>query len=94
MLSIQQIETLFQTSPLWSAVVILFFLNLSITLIEVIIDYFANTPRRWKDTGANIIIFIMGQKQLRYTKPYSSGARNNGKNNRQNLTKSKTTTNH
>lgn len=61
MLSIEQIVSLFETSLLWYSVVFIFFFNLSITMIEVAVDYFSDSPRIWKDTGANVTIFIMGE---------------------------------
>jgi len=61
MLSIEEITLLFDESPFWVAIAGVFIINLLLTIIEMIVDYFSKTPRLWKDTGANIAIFFMGQ---------------------------------
>jgi len=61
MLSINEITTLFEASPIWSVIGAVFIINIVITVIEMAVDYFSGTPRLWKDTGANIVIFFMGQ---------------------------------
>ena len=61
MLSIEEITTLFEASPLWYVVGIVSIINIMITVIEMIMDYFSATPRLWKDTGANIAIVFMGK---------------------------------
>lgn len=38
-----------------------FLFNLGIIAIEIILDFFTKKERRWKDTGANVLIFILGQ---------------------------------
>ncbi len=61
MLSIEEITLLFEKSPFWIAIGAIFIINLLLTVIEMIVDYFSKTPRLWKDTGANVAIFFMGQ---------------------------------
>lgn len=60
MLSIEQITFLFEESPFWVAIGAIFILNLSLTILEMIVDYLSEEPRIWKDTAANIAIFFMG----------------------------------
>ncbi len=60
-MTLEQIASLFDSSPLWGAVGIIFILNLSLIIVEIGVDYFADEPRLWRDTGANIIIFLLGQ---------------------------------
>ncbi len=38
-----------------------FVFNIALTAIELILDFSTSKERRWKDTGANILIFILGQ---------------------------------
>ena len=49
MLSIEELTTLFEASPLWYVVGIVSVINITITVIEMIVDYFSDTPRLWKD---------------------------------------------
>ena len=60
-MTLDQIASLFDSSPLWYAVGIIFILNLSLIILEISVDYFSTEPRIWKDTGANVIIFFLGQ---------------------------------
>ena len=61
MLSIEEITLLFEESPFWVAIAGIFIINLLLTIVEMVVDYFSKTARLWKDTGANIAIFFMGQ---------------------------------
>ncbi len=60
-MTIEQIASLFDTSSLWYAVGIIGVMNISLIIVEICVDYFSATPRLWKDTGANIVIFFLGQ---------------------------------
>ena len=51
----------FQDAPVMQYVGLFFLINLSLIGFEIILDLFTSKERRWKDTGANIVIFIMGQ---------------------------------
>ena len=61
MLSIDEITILFETSPIWFVIGAIFTINIVITVIEMVFDYFSGSPRLWKDSGANIVIFFMWQ---------------------------------
>jgi len=61
MLSVADITALFETSPIWLVIGTIFIINIVITVIEMAVDYFSDTPRLWGDTGANYVIFFMGQ---------------------------------
>ncbi|MCF6262951.1 MAG: sterol desaturase family protein [Xanthomonadales bacterium] len=61
MLSVEEITALFDVSPIWLVIGAIFIINITITIIEMIVDYFSTTPRLWKDSAANIVIFFMGQ---------------------------------
>ncbi|MEN7551089.1 sterol desaturase family protein [Rapidithrix thailandica] len=57
----EELFQLFKTSELLELVALIFIVNLGITFIEILLDFFTSKVRRWKDTGANIVIFMMGQ---------------------------------
>ncbi len=60
-MSVENIVAQFQTNPIMLLVVSLFFINLTITGFEVILDLVTQKERRWKDTAANGAIFVAHQ---------------------------------
>lgn len=60
-MSFERFATLFQEAEIMRYVFIFFLFNMSLIAIELLLDFFTSKERRWKDTGANILIFIMGQ---------------------------------
>ncbi len=60
-MSIEEIINLFETADVLKLVAIFFMFNISIIAIELMLDFGASKHRRWKDTGANIAIYFMGQ---------------------------------
>ena len=60
-MSFSQFTSLFEEAGIMKYVGYFFLFNLALVFIEVALDFFTSKERRWKDTGANIIIFIMGQ---------------------------------
>ncbi len=58
---IEEIIRLFETSEILTYVGYFFILNISLIIFEILLDFFTSKERRWKDTGANIIIFFLGQ---------------------------------
>jgi len=60
-MDIEEILSLFETSEILNYVAYFFIFNSLITLFEIFLDIFTSKERRWKDTGANIIIFFFRQ---------------------------------
>lgn len=60
-MSFARLLSLFEEAPIMEFVVYFFLFNLSIVGIEILLDLFTSKERRWGDSGANIIIFIMNQ---------------------------------
>ncbi|WP_271768339.1 sterol desaturase family protein [Aquimarina algiphila] len=60
-MNIEEIITLFENSEVLTYIGYFFILNITLTLFEIFLDIFTAKERRWKDTGANIIIFFLGQ---------------------------------
>jgi sterol desaturase/sphingolipid hydroxylase (fatty acid hydroxylase superfamily) len=60
-MSFAQITTLFEESSVMNFVAYFFIFNLALIAFEILLDLFTSKERRWKDTGANIVIFIMNQ---------------------------------
>ncbi len=60
-MSLERIITLFETSNLINLIGLFFVFNISIILIEIILDLFRPNKRVWKDTISNVIIFFLGQ---------------------------------
>ncbi|MFT5757444.1 MAG: sterol desaturase/sphingolipid hydroxylase (fatty acid hydroxylase superfamily) [Alteromonadaceae bacterium] len=60
-LFLEEIDMLFITSEAFDLVAIFFIFNLSLVLIEIVVDLLSSKKRLWQDTGANIIIFLLGQ---------------------------------
>ncbi len=60
-MNIEEITILFENSNILTYVGYFFIINISLIFFEIVLDVFTAKERRWKDTGANIIIFFMGQ---------------------------------
>ncbi len=60
-MNVEEIIALFETSDLLTYVGYFFIINISLVTFEIFLDLFTPKERRWKDTGANIIIFFLGQ---------------------------------
>ncbi len=60
-MNIQEIIALFETSEMMKYVSYFFIFNITFIVFEIFLDFFTAKERRWKDTGANIIIFFLGQ---------------------------------
>ena len=60
-MSIQELNSLFENAHVLLYVGIFFFCNIAMIFIEIIIDLIASKRRKWKDTGANIIIYFLGR---------------------------------
>ncbi len=60
-MTIEEITLLFQTSEILDYVGYFFIINIALIFFEICLDFFTSKERRWKDTGANIIIFFLGQ---------------------------------
>lgn len=53
--------TLFQEASVMQYVGYFFIFNMSLVVIELCLDFFTSKERRWKDTGANMVIFVINQ---------------------------------
>lgn len=60
-MSIQELNSLFESHNILLYVAYFFIYNIAIIFIEIIIDLITSRQRRWKDTGANIIIYFLGE---------------------------------
>ncbi len=60
-MTIEEIIGLFETSEILTYVGYFFILNISLVIFEILLDLSTSKKRRWKDTGANIMIFFIGQ---------------------------------
>ena len=60
-MSFAKLISLFEDSQIMTFVTYFFLFNFSLIIIEIILDLFTSKERRWKDTGANIAIFIINQ---------------------------------
>ena len=58
---LEEIIKLFEEAEILYYIGLFFLFNISITFLEIIVDLFSGKTRRWKDTGANIIIFSLSQ---------------------------------
>lgn len=58
-LTIQQITDLFETSEVLLFITVLFVFNMTITGIELIVDFASHRSRKWQDTFANVAIYIL-----------------------------------
>jgi len=57
-MDIGTLENHFYTSPIMSLVVWLALFNLAITIVEAIVDGAIGKQRRWKDSGANVVLLL------------------------------------
>lgn len=60
-MSFAHLISLFESSKIMNFIGYFFLFNIGIILFEILLDCFTSKKRRWKDTGANITIFIMNQ---------------------------------
>ncbi|SEC43706.1 Sterol desaturase/sphingolipid hydroxylase, fatty acid hydroxylase superfamily [Tenacibaculum sp. MAR_2009_124] len=60
-MNFKQLTFLFEQAPIVKYVAFFFIFNLLLISIEFLLDFFSTKKRRWKDSGANIIIFFMNQ---------------------------------
>ena len=60
-MSLDSLAALFDTAPIMAVVGGLFLINMSLTLFEIGLDLFTRKERRWKDTGANTVIFFANE---------------------------------
>ncbi|MEW7277807.1 sterol desaturase family protein [Aquimarina sp. 2201CG1-2-11] len=60
-MSFAKLISLFEGAPIMQYIAYFFIFNLGLIAIELILDIFTSKERRWKDTGANIMIFIINQ---------------------------------
>ncbi len=52
---------LYEKAPIMQYVGLFFIFNMSLVTIETLVDLITRKKRRWKDSGANFVIFILGQ---------------------------------
>lgn len=60
-MSFARLISLFEESPIMHYVAYFFIFNMSIIVIEIIVDLITNKKRRWKDSLANFCIFLINQ---------------------------------
>lgn len=60
-MSFAKLISLFEGSEIMTFITYFFLFNLGLILFEILLDLFTSKERRWKDSGANIIIFIINQ---------------------------------
>ena len=60
-MSFSKLISLFEASGIMTFVVYFFLFNLGLIILEVLLDFFSSKERRWKDSGANFIIFLINQ---------------------------------
>ncbi|CAL2080304.1 sterol desaturase family protein [Tenacibaculum sp. 190524A05c] len=60
-MELKEVVFLFENASIIKYVGLFFIFNLSIIFIEIIVDFFIAKKRRWKDTGANVVIFGINQ---------------------------------
>ena len=60
-MSFAELANLFENSPILYYIGMVSIFNLGIVFVEIILDLFTSKKRRWGDTGANIVIFIMNE---------------------------------
>lgn len=56
-----QLAALFENAEIMTFVLYLSIFNTFLIFIELFLDFFTSKERRWKDSGANIAIFVMSQ---------------------------------
>ncbi|WP_034058773.1 sterol desaturase family protein [Lacinutrix jangbogonensis] len=60
-MSFTRLISLFEGSQIMTFIAYFFIFNISLIFIETVLDLMTSKKRRWKDTGANFIIFIINQ---------------------------------
>lgn len=60
-MSFARLISLFENSPIMIFIGYFFLFNLFIVLFEIFLDLLTSKKRRWGDSGANIVIFIINQ---------------------------------
>ncbi|WP_296311643.1 sterol desaturase family protein [Winogradskyella sp. UBA3174] len=60
-MSFTQLISLFEGSQIMTFIAYFFIFNISLIFIETLIDLMTSKKRRWKDTGANFMIFMINQ---------------------------------
>lgn len=60
-MSFEHFISLFENAEIMTFIGYFFIFNTSLIFVELILDFFTSKERRWKDTGANIVIFIINQ---------------------------------
>lgn len=60
-MSFTRLISLFEGSQIMTFIAYFFIFNISLIFIETLIDLVTSKKRRWKDTGANFLIFIINQ---------------------------------
>jgi sterol desaturase/sphingolipid hydroxylase (fatty acid hydroxylase superfamily) len=59
--SVDALVTLFETAQIINLIGLIFLINLAITAIEITLDLLTRKQRRWKDSAANLAIFVATQ---------------------------------
>lgn len=60
-MSVEEILIAFETSELMDLVGLFFIFNISLIVLEIIIDFASKKQRRWTDTWSNVAIYFLGQ---------------------------------
>ena len=60
-MSFTRLISLFESSQIMTFIAYFFIFNISLIFIETATDVITSKKRRWKDTGANFLIFIINQ---------------------------------
>lgn len=60
-MSFTRLISLFESSQIMTFIAYFFIFNISLIFIETATDIITSKKRRWKDTGANFLIFIINQ---------------------------------
>lgn len=60
-MSFARLISLFEESKFMDYIAYFFIFNLAIIVLEVLLDWLTKKERRWKDSGANFLIFIINQ---------------------------------
>ncbi|MEO0330490.1 MAG: sterol desaturase family protein, partial [Bacteroidota bacterium] len=60
-MNLTQFTALIEDAPVMKYVGYFFVFNVALIFFEILLDVFTSKERRWRDSGANIAIFVMGQ---------------------------------
>lgn len=60
-MSFAELADLFENAPILYYIGMVSIFNLGIVFVEIALDLFTSKKRRWGDTGANVVIFIINQ---------------------------------